>query len=177
MGEVLMMIVFISAIILFIRWTIKEIIKAMKPKPKAFVREKAVVNSLFNKGYAESKPLYLYLTGKVPCTVLIRNIHVENAIEYFRNTYDAEIADWYQDCNWHYEHNELRFTLTQYFMTTGIMLEFGRDYVEILHEPQHWNAVKEMATVFAGFKFIPNEEDEICWSKDELRTFVNERLN
>lgn len=173
MPEAIMGVMILAAVIAILKGLF-AVIKMMISK---MTKEKRAIASLFNGSYADSRALFMYLVGEVPSVSFIKGINVNDAVECIRKDYALNIIDWYQYTAWNFNNNELEFNIAIYLMKNNIMIEFGNDYAEILFPRKMWAEAKDLATLLASYKAVPAADDEICWSRHELRTFVAERLN
>lgn len=110
------------------------------------------LTALFNSDYLNGKALYLYLTGKIPSVTFMNGIDPFDAIAAFRKAHEDEIQDWYNEAVWNPATNGFGMENTFFVLKNYVILQFGHNFVHLMHDMNDWPFIEELATLFAPFK-------------------------
>jgi hypothetical protein len=107
---------------------------------------------LFTHEYMNGKSLYLFLTGKIPSVTFMNEIDPFDAIAAFREAYDNEIEDWYNEAVWNHDKQTFGMENTFFVLKNKVILHFGHNFVHMLHSMNDWPYIETLAKLFAPFR-------------------------
>jgi hypothetical protein len=121
-------------------------------------REPAALSTLFSHDYLNGKSLYLYLTGKIPSISFMNGIDPFAAIAAFRKEHDDDISDWHNEAIWNPDTGGFGMENAFFVLQNQVILQFGHNFVHMLHQMSDWSYVESLAKLFSEFKIEQEEE-------------------
>jgi hypothetical protein len=109
-------------------------------------------NSVFSNHYLDTRALYLYCFGTIPCISFVDDIDGEKAFEQFEKKYGVMIESVHHYRSFRRRKKKVEFDDTVVVLKNKCVLEFGYGYCEVLHNYQSNVFVKELVEFLREFK-------------------------
>lgn len=110
------------------------------------------INSVFSYPYIDSKALYLYQFGTIPCVTVVCHVDGEQALQGFREKYASLIQSVLGYRSHEQGQEKAEFGETIVVLHNACVLEFNPGYCEVLHRHEDGGFVQELVRLFQGFK-------------------------
>ncbi|MEJ0104656.1 MAG: hypothetical protein WDO19_19800 [Bacteroidota bacterium] len=109
-------------------------------------------NSVFTTHYLDSKVLYMYCFNSIPCISFINHIDGEKAFEAVKEKYGHMIESMHSYRAFERKKIKTDFDDTLLVLKNNSVLEFDKDYCEILHHYSSAVFVNELVEFLKTFK-------------------------
>ncbi len=109
------------------------------------------INSVFDNHYIDSKDLYLYYFGKIPCIDFVNHINGEKAFEALQTGYGSLIVSVHSHRRIEGKQKKIDFDDTIVVLNNQCVLEFDAGYCEILSDYSNRAFVQELIGCFTAF--------------------------
>ena len=115
--------------------------------------------AIFGRDYLDAKAFYLRIFKQVPCITYMRNIQSDKVFEYIIQGNAGRVESVYQMNQFNWQHERVEFTESIFVLENKLMIELGREYVEVLFGNNNFDYAKNLTEMFAGFKLRAKEQE------------------
>lgn len=126
-----------------------------------FKRRVVANSSIFNNHYVDARALYLCNYNRVPCVTYIIKLDVNKALEYINQHLGIEVTDIYRQSEFSVEEGKSFFNLMIMVLKDQRILEFGTDYLAILHNSADFAWANNLLRQLAEFRIVEEANERV----------------
>lgn len=118
------------------------------------IQQEKFINTdkLFDSRFLDSNTLYLYYFNALPSLHFRNQLDGEKAYEAFKNRFGERIAQTHQYRWFNHKKKKIQFDTTIVILDNDCLLEFDKNYCQVLHNNKHAEFMQEVDNLVSQFK-------------------------
>jgi hypothetical protein len=119
-------------LVVFAVWLAIHLLSAFVKFIVKSVASTALEPRVFNHSYVDTRVLFLKRFGDIPHASYINGVDTDKVVDYLRSHHANEVTACHQASVFNKENGALEFISTVIVLTDAIIVELGREHVEVL---------------------------------------------
>ncbi|MFV0605313.1 MAG: AAA family ATPase [Niabella sp.] len=110
------------------------------------------VNGIFDRGYIDSRMLYMHVFGNIPNSIFVNSIDGEKTVLELKASFSTTIKAIHEHEYFNTTKKKFQFDKAVIVLRTACIIEVDEGYCKILHDGQHESVVNEVKIILKKYK-------------------------